>query len=197
MRKASIAAAVVLGLLTTVAPASAAPVIIGTFSWEPDFGLGLGPTFTFENQSGAALAHLSVDLDTDLGIQSFNFLGVACSDTDGDGVDECVSTPTLENGVSSQIVDDLSALTISAAFIRSTERPLFLVGVDDLPLFDAAGQAIGLDGLSLISARVAYESDPPPPPPPPAPVPEPGTLLLLAVGVSSALAHRRQRLGAR
>lgn len=175
-------------------PSAAAPIVIGSLSWEPDAGLGLGPTFTFENSSGGPLADLFLDLDTDLGRQSFGFRGVACADPDGDGVDECVSTPTIADGTPSQITDDLTPFVILAAYVRGgPERPLFLLDAEGIPLLDEEGDPLGLDGIARVSALVAYDSGPLPPlPPPPAPVPEPATLLLVGVGVSGVMLRARR-----
>jgi len=56
-----------------------------------------------------------------------------------------------------------------------------------------AGGDAGQDLLTIHTAYLPGEKDPPPPPPDPQPVPEPGTLSLLVLGGSAALAARRRR----
>jgi len=163
MRKLVTGALVLVCALTFGASqAAAAPInVIGQFSWD-DSGLGLGPTFTFENTSLDSLENLSVYLDTDDAAErfkSYSFFG------------------SIPSGMS-QTIDDLIGFDILFASIRLGD-PSFV-----LTLFDAFDAPL-VDGLGAPgdTAQVDLSA---------APIPEPGTLLLLGSGLAGAFVRRRR-----
>ena len=177
--------AVVL-LVSAASIAGADPItftVIGEFSWDDP---GTGPTFTFENRSGTALGGLSLELETDQGEAFFPFTTTIGTDTNGDGIDDqFVASTIIPDGASALIFDDLSALTIIQAFIRSQDSLLFLLDPNGDPLLDVGGAPRGLDGLGT-SAQVGVEAVP-------APVPEPSTLFLVATGLGAGALRRARR----